>query len=403
MHTAIAIADSLYWVGVNDRETDLFEGIWPIPRGVSYNSYLIRDQKNCLIDTVKHSAFNAYLGNIRQVIGEKGKLDYLVINHMEPDHSGSIGLLLTMFPELKIVGNKKTAEFLSRFYGVTSNVIVIDDGGTLDLGRRKLSFRMTPMVHWPETMMTYEPESKVLFTGDAFGGFGALAGGIFDDEVDLAYYEEEILRYFSNIVGKYSPMVQKAIAKLSGMEIKAIAPTHGPVWRRDPAAIVAHYDRWSRYVGEEGVVIIYGSMYGNTERMMEAISRGLADEDVTRIRIHNVSRIHVSYLIRDAWRFSGLILGSPTYDTKLYPPMDQFMRLLEQKTLRKRVLGLFGTFGWSGGGVRALAEFAHEDEWDLVQPVVEAHCAPTEHDLKQCEVLGQAVVRRIKEVNAGGG
>ncbi len=403
MQTAIAINDATHWVGVNDRETDLFEGIWPIPRGVSYNSYLIRDQKNCLIDTVKHSAFDAFLGKIRSVIGEQGKIDFLVINHMEPDHSGSIVLLLTMFPEMQIVGNRKTAELLARFYGVTRNVNVIDDGGQLELGKRKLSFHLTPMVHWPETMMTYEPESKVLFTGDAFGGFGALSGGIFDDEVDLGYYEEEILRYFSNIVGKYSPMVQKAIAKLSGIDLKVIAPTHGPVWRRDPAAIVKLYDRWSRYEGEEGVVIVYGSMYGNTERMMESVARGLADEDVTRIRIHNVSRIHVSYLIRDAWRFSGLILGSPTYDTKLYPPMDQFMRLLEQKTLRRRVLGLFGTFGWSGGGVRTLAEFAREDQWDLVQPVVEAHCAPTEADLKQCEALGQAVVRRIKEMNAGGG
>ncbi len=398
MDSSVRITDSVTWIGANDRETDLFEGLWPLPRGVCYNSYLVRAGKTALIDTVKRTAFDRYIDNIRGSIGPAGRVDYLVINHMEPDHSGSVRMLLDIFPDVKIVGNRKTALFLEKFYGIKDNVVVVSDGDELDLGGRKLKFHMTPMVHWPETMMTYDPADKILFSGDAFGGFGALEGGIFDDEVDVDYFENEILRYFSNIVGKYCVPVQNAIKKLAGIDVKIVASTHGPIWRKDPAWIIDKYDRWSRHEGEEGVVLIYGSMYGNTERMMEAVARGLAEEEVSRIRIFNVSRMHVSYLIRDAWRFRGLILGSPTYDTGLYPPMEHFIKLLERKKLMKRVLGLFGTFGWSGGGVSTLTEFAKggAGAWDLVEPVVEANCAPAAEDLKKCEDLGRNVVRRLK-------
>jgi flavorubredoxin len=398
MHCAIPINDSISWVGTNDRETDLFEGIWPLPRGVSYNSYLIKDKRVALVDTVKYTAFDRYIENIRRCIGRDAKIDYLIINHMEPDHSGSVRMLLDVHPEMKIVANQKTLSFLENFYRIKENVIVVKDGEELDLGARKLKFYLTPMVHWPETMMTYDPVEKILFAGDAFGGFGALEGGIFDDEVDVEYFENEILRYFSNIVGKYCVPVQNAIKKLGGLEIKTICSTHGPIWRTNPSWIITRYDKWSKHEGEEGVVIVYGSMYGNTEKMMEAVAKGLADEDVSRTRIHNVSRMHVSYLIRDAWRYRGLILGSPTYDTRLYPPMDQFIRFLEHKQLKNRVLGLFGTFGWSGGGVSTLTEFAKEGKgaWDLVEPIVESQCSPTEEDLDRCEMLGQNIVKRLK-------
>lgn len=220
--------------------------------------------------------------------------------------------------------------------------MTVADGGSLDLGKHSLSFHLTPMVHWPETMVTYESEEKILFSADAFGGFGALTGGIFDDEVDIAYFEDEILRYFSNIVGKYCAMVQKAIEKLKHINISVIAPTHGPVWRSNPGWIVDRYDRWSRHQAEAGVVIAYASMYGNTEKMMEAVASGLAEQDVSRIRIHDVSRTHISFLIRDAWRFKALILGSPTYDTKLFPTMDNFVKMLSHKQLKNRILGLLG-------------------------------------------------------------
>ncbi len=397
MHTPIPVTPDVFWIGMNDRETSLFEGLWPLPRGVCYNSYLIRDEKVAVVDTVKHCGPEIYLDKIRRLLAEGDRcIDYLIINHMEPDHSGSIRLLRDIFPGLQIIGNRQTARFLQDFYGITENIRVIKDGDSLDLGRHKLTFHMTPMVHWPETMMTYDTVDKILFSGDAFGGFGALTGGLFDDEVDVDFFEGEILRYFSNIVGKYSPMVQKAIAKLAGLDIGIICPTHGPVWRQSPQTIVQLYDRWSRHESEEGVVLVYASMYGNTEKMMESVAAGLSEEDLSRIRIHNVSQSHVSYILRDAWQFRGLVLGSPTYDLGLYPLMHNLISLLERKQLRKRVLGLFGTFGWSGGGVKTLTAFAEEGEWDVVTPIVEARCSPSEQDLQQCRLLGQNMVRRIK-------
>jgi len=395
MHAGIAVTDSVVWVGTNDRETDLFEGLWPLPRGVCYNSYLVKGDKIALVDTVKRSTFDRYIENVRAQLDGK-RIDYLIINHMEPDHSGSVRMLLDLYPELKIVGNQKTAGFLEKFYGI-KEMQVVADGDELDLGGRKLRFHLTPMVHWPETMMTYDAKEGILFAGDAFGGFGALEGGIFDDEVDIEYFEGEILRYFSNIVGKYCVPVQNAIKKLAGADIKVICSTHGPIWRKNPGWIVDRYDRWSRHEAEEGVVVVFGSMYGNTERMMEAVAAGLAEEDIKRVRIHNVSRTHVSYLIRDAWRFKALILGSPTYDTRLYPPMDEFIRFLSHKKLTNRTLGLFGTFGWSGGGVSTLTEFAKggAGAWDLVEPIVEANCSPTKEDLDSCEQLGRNIVRRL--------
>ncbi len=396
MDCPICVADGIHWVGANDRTTDLFEGIWPIPRGISYNSYLIVDEQVALIDTVKHGSFGQLFEKVCGILGEGRRIDYLVVNHLEPDHSGSIRLVLEAYPQITIVGNRKTAEFLQHLYGITTNVRVVEEGDTLSLGGRTLAFHMTPMVHWPETMMTYETRDHILFSGDAFGGFGTLDGGIFDDEVDVDYFEGEILRYFSNIVGKYCVPVQNAIQKLANVKVAVMAPTHGPVWRTNPKWIVERYDRWSRHEGEEGVVIAYASMYGNAERMMEAVARGVAEMDVSRIRTHNVSRIHVSYLIRDAWRFKGLILGSPTYDTKLFPLMDAFIRLLDHKALTNRVLGLFGTYGWSGGGVSTLTEFAKKGSWDLVEPVVEARFHATDEDLARCEELGRNVVRRLQ-------
>ncbi|MBT3181242.1 MAG: FprA family A-type flavoprotein [Deltaproteobacteria bacterium] len=401
MELSVKIKEGIHWIGVNDRSTDIFEGMWPLPKGVSYNSYIIDDDKVAILDTVKHNSYERFLGKIKSVIGDK-KVDYLIVNHMEPDHSGSIKLLLNEYPEMKIIGNKKTVGFLENFFGITSNIEVVDDAGVLNLGRHKLTFHLTPMVHWPETMVTYETTEKILFSADAFGGFGALTGGIFDDEVDIAYFEDEILRYFSNIVGKYCVMVQKAIQKLQGIDIQIIAPTHGPIWRSDPASIIKRYDRWSKHEAEAGVVIVYASMYGNTETMMEAVARGMAEHDINRIRIHDVSRTHVSYLIRDAWRFKALILGSPTYDTRLFPLMDQFIKFLKHKQLKNRILGLFGTYGWSGGGVSTLKEFAEEGNWDLVDPIVEAHCSPTDEDLNQCFTLGKRTIEKIKSYETCG-
>jgi flavorubredoxin len=396
MKSAIPIVDNVYWVGANDRQTDLFEGIWPLPRGVSYNCYLIVGRKVALLDTVKKGSLPACLERIGEVLGTKPRIDYLVVHHLEPDHSGSLPLLKKLFPEMCIIGNEKTAEFLGHLYGIKDGVRVVKDGDELDLGGRKLKFFLTPMVHWPETMMSYEINDKVLFSGDAFGGFGTLDGDIFDDTLDMAYFEDEILRYFSNIIGKYAGPVQKAIEKLKSMEIKVVASTHGPVWRKRPGEIIRLYDKWSKQRADTGVVIAYGSMYGNTERMMEAVARGISEVGCSEIRVHDLSRSHVSYVIRDAWRYKGLILGSPTYDTGIFPPVDGLVRLLQEKKLINRFVGVFGSYGWSGGGVKGLKDFVERNKLTLVEPVVEARFSAKDDELEQSRQLGRNVAMEIQ-------
>lgn len=397
MQYGIPIVKDVYWVGVNDRRTSLFEGIWPIPRGVSYNSYLILDEKTVLIDTVKDLSANGYLKKLRHVLGSDRQIDYLVVNHLEPDHSGAIPLVRKVFPGIQILGNKKTAEFVNELYDVQDTRIVAD-GEELSLGRRKLKFFFTPMVHWPETMMTYEMSDGILFSGDAFGGFGSLEGGIFDDEVDIHYFEDEILRYFSNIVGKYSPMVQKAIQKLggAGVPLRIVAATHGPIWRTDPGHIIRLYDRWSRQETEPGVVVAFGSMYGATERMAEAVERGVTEGGIKTIRAHNVSTSHVSYIIRDVWRYQGLILGCPTYDAGVFPLMNNLLDLLREKRVANRVAGLFSSYGWSGGAVKGMKQLVEDNKLELIEPIVDARFCATSEQLEQCRALGRAMAARIR-------
>jgi flavorubredoxin len=397
MENTVKIADQVYWVGMNDRESPLFESLWPLPNGVSYNSYLILDRKVALLDAVKKISTPNYLTKLRRLLPAGKQIDYLVVHHLEPDHSGALPLLMELFPELRIFGTKKAAEFLGNLYNITENVTVVAEGDELDLGERKLKFVTTPMVHWPETMMSYESRDKILFSGDAFGGFGSLDGGIFDDTVDIEYYEREILRYFSNIVGKFAPMVQKAITKLKNLEINIVASTHGPVWRSRPDRIIELYDRWSRHESEEGIVVAYGSMYGNTEKMMEAIVRGVAEEGLRTVRVHNVSKSHNSFMISDIWRYKGLILGSPTYDAKLLPPMDSLVSLLADKMIRNRCVGVFGSYGWSGGGVKSLKQFVTQSGLQLVEPVIEAKFAPTEEQLEQCITLGRKLASIVRD------
>jgi flavorubredoxin len=395
MEKPIPIAKDVYWIGVNDLETHLFEAIWPLPRGVCYNSYLIDDEKVALVDTVKRGFFPQFLEKIKNVMKNGKTVDYLIVNHMEPDHSGSLRVLLDVFPKMKIVGNKKTVDFAKGFYGDKAAFHMVEDGDTLKLGKRTLKFFLTPMVHWPETMMTYDLNDKILFSGDAFGGFGTLNGGIFDDEVDLDYFEFEILRYYSNIVAKYSPMVQKALAKLKDLEVKLIAATHGPIFRKDLSYIVDLYDRWSRQETEKGAVIVYASMYGNTQVMAESIARSMAREGIERIMLHNISKSHLSFILTDIWKFKGIVLGSCTYNTKLFPPMDMLVRTIENDNLKGRVLGIFGSYSWSGGAVKALLEYADKCPNKRVDPAIEAKYSSTGADQESCALLGKNMAGEI--------
>jgi len=396
MNSSVKITDDIYYVGVNDRDTALFENLWPLDKGVSYNSYLILDEKTALIDTVKESKISEFFDKIRHLLNGRA-LDYLIINHMEPDHSGSIPELLQEFPGIKIVGNKTTFQFIKDLYKVEDNFQEIKDGSVLNLGKHTLKFYLTPMVHWPETMMTYDEKDKILFSGDAFGGFGTLDGGIFDDEVRIDFFEDEIRRYFSNIIGKYTKMVQRALNKLkdANVDIDIVAATHGPVWRKDPKRIIDLYDKWSRCETEKGVVIVYGSMYGNTEEMAEYVARKLAEEGIKEIKIMSVSKTHISYIINEIWKYKGLILGSCTYNQGLFPYMESLVQWLAHNDIKNHVLGIFGTYGWSGGGVSTLVKYNEQMKWPLVYEPVEAKLSAKAEDFKKLDELARAMAREI--------
>lgn len=389
------ITDKIHYVGVNDRNKTLFEGLWPLPNGVSYNSYLIDDEKVCLIDTVEVDFFTQYLENIRAVIGDR-PIDYLVINHMEPDHSGSIALVKKYYPQVQVIGNKKTFGMMSGFYGLgCENDLEVKNGDTLNLGHLELTFVLTPMVHWPETMMTLC--GKVLFSGDAFGCFGALNGGVIDESINCDTFWLEMVRYYSNIVGKYGTPVQQALKKLNGVELDYICSTHGPVWHQYIDKVVGLYDRMSRYETEPGLVICYGTMYGNTERMAELIARAASEAGVKNIVVYNVSKTHHSYILRDIFRYRGLIVGAPTYNTGLYHEMDVLLSEIAGKDIKgNHLLGWFGSHGWASKAVAAIQKWNDEHlHFEAVGEPVDMKQALTPEVREQCAALGRAMAERI--------
>lgn len=361
----------IHYAGVNDRTTTLFEALWPLNFGVSYNSYIVcGSEKTALIDTVHIDEVREFCANIEQILNGKN-LDYLVVNHMEPDHSGSIPEIVHRFPDVKIVGNVQTIQMIKGFYHIYDDerYLTIKDGETLSLGDKTLRFYLTPMVHWPETMMTYVDEDAILFSGDAFGTFGALDGGVVDTEMDCDRYFPEMYRYYSNIVGKYGRFVQKALAKLAGVKIDYICSTHGPIWHERVGEVVSLVDRLSRYEPEPGVTIVYGSMYGNTAEIAEEIARALAQCGVKTIRVHNASFSSMSDMISDAYRYEGLIVGSATYSMRLFPAVEQFMIAMETREVKNKVFATFGSFTWAPDVVKKqFAAFAER----LKIPVVGA-------------------------------
>lgn len=395
MNTAIEIKKGIYWLGMNDRRTHIFENYWPLPKGVAYNSYLIVDEKVAIVDTVERSHMDNYLENLEAVLQGR-KVDYLIVNHMEPDHSGAIKTLLCHYPEMTVVGNAKTFPMLANYYGVTRNLHEVKEGDALSLGTHTLAFYMVPMLHWPETMVTYIPEEQLLFSGDAFGAFGTLDGGIFDDQVDLDYLEEEISRYYSNIVGKYGMPAQAALKKLGGLPLSMICATHGPIWRTHIADIIARYDKWSKYETDEGVVIAFSSMYGHTEQMAEIIGRYLGEMGIKKIRIHDTSKTHPSYIINDIFRYKGVILGSCAYNGGIFPTMETLLCELENMGVKNHCLAYFGNKTWGGGAIPRFKAFAEKIKWEVVAEPAEACGAMKTTDAEQCKAIAEAMVAKLK-------
>ncbi len=351
------ISTGIFYCGVNDRSTTLFEGLWPLPYGVSYNSYLVKGSSaSALIDTVEIGHSRDFLNYLRHTAGI-GKIDYLVINHMEPDHSGSIPLLLDMFPQIKIVGNMKTIQMIRGFYHINDDAhfIEIKEGESISLGDKTLEFIMTPMVHWPETMMTYCPEEKALFSGDAFGTFGTLNGGLIDDDMECGMYIQEMYRYYSNIVGKYGLFVTKALSKTAHLPLDYICSTHGPVWHSMIPQVIEIVKRLAAWQPEPGVTIVYGSMYGNTADVADLFAIELNRLGIRNIKVHNATVENLSQIISDAFRYEGLIVGAPTYSNEVFPPVQTFLNAMRTREIKNKVTAAFGNHGWAPLATKAIS------------------------------------------------
>ena len=394
---SVEILKDLYYIGVNDRDTNLFENMWPLPEGVAYNSYLIVDEKTALLDTVKITKVNGFIENLKKNLNGRD-LDYLIIHHMEPDHSGCYLSVLDVYPNLTFVGNKKAKAMFKDYLDMEpENFIEVKDGETLSLGKRTLTFVNTPMVHWPESMVSYESTDKILFSQDIFGGFGALNGTIFDDEMNFDFFRDEMRRYYSNIVGKYSKQAAKALEKVKALDIEVICPVHGIVWRTHPNTIIDEYIRLANQVNEEGVVIAYGSMYGNTEKMADTLARYLAEEGISNVKVFDVSKTHVSYILSEIWKYKGFILGSCTYNNSVYPNVNQLLYTLRMNKLSNHILGIFGSYGWSGGAVKELTEFASEGgNFEVLPTVVETKGTLKEEDDEGLRAMAKEMAEALK-------
>lgn len=406
-YLSVEIRNNWHYIGVNDRETRLFENMWPLENGVSYNSYLYTGEKTALLDTVKINKSGNFIEKLESTLGGR-PLDYLIVHHMEPDHSGSITSVLDIYPDVKLVGNKKTKEFIENYYALEGygefsyekNFVEVGDGDKLDLGDTELTFYMTPMVHWPESMVSFEESTGTLFSQDAFGAFGSLSGAIFDDEINWEFYLDDTVRYYTNIIGKFSAQVKGALKKLAPLDIKMICPVHGPVWRTNPNRIVKLYNQLANQETEEGVVIVYGSMYGNTEKMAETVARALAVRGIKNVKIYDVSKTHLSYLLSDIWRYQGIILGSCTYNNALFPLMNTLVTTLENQKMTNHTLGVFGSYSWGGGALKKLKEFAEKSGYDLVETTVESKGSPTEEEFRLCAEIGYEMADKIMEKRA---
>jgi len=399
MYCVRKITEDLYWVGGNDRRLALFENIHPIPKGVSYNSYLLLDEKTVLFDTVDWSICRQFLDNIKEVLGGRS-LDYLVINHMEPDHAACIEEITLRYPDVKIVCTPKAALFIHQFgFHTDGEVIEVKESETMSFGKHKVVFAYAPMVHWPEVMVTYDATNGVLFSADAFGSFGALDGKLFNDEMNFDRdCIDEARRYYTNIVGKYGPQVQSLLKKAGKMDIKIICPLHGPVWRNDLGYFLDKYDKWSRYTPEEkGVMIVYGSMYGNTEAAANDLATRLVEKGMTNVVMYDVSKTHVSYLISETFKYSHVVLACVTYNLKIYPPMLNYLMDMKALNLQKRTFTLIENGSWAPQSGKLMSKLLGEmKEMTILDNEMSLNSCMKEDDADSMEAVADSIIESMK-------
>ena len=395
MYCVKTIKEDLFWVGGTDRRLALFENAFPIPRGVSYNAYALMDEKTVLFDTVDKAVGQQFFENLEAVLKGRG-LDYVVVDHMEPDHCATLGEVAARYPDAKVVCNAKTVSIIKQFYDfdIDARALVVKEGDTLNTGKHSLTFVMAPMVHWPEVMVTYDTTDKILFSADAFGTFGAMNGNLYADEVNFERdWLDDARRYYTNIVGKFGPSVQALLKKAAGLEISMICPLHGPIWRENISWYVDKYLTWSSYKPEEkAVMIAYGSIYGHTENAANILACRLADKGVKNIVMYDVSNTHPSYLIAEAFRCSHLVLASVTYNGGLFSYMDHFLSELKAHGLQGRTAALIENGSWGVLAGKLMGEvLSGMKNMHVLENMVTVKSALKEGQEAELEALAQAI------------
>ena len=400
MHNVRKVTDDLYWVGGDDHRLHLFENIHPIDRGVSYNSYLLLDEKTVLFDTVDWSIGRQFIENIKYVLGDR-KLDYMVINHMEPDHAAMMQEVMFHYPDVKVISSEKAFYLMNQFgYSVdTEKSEVVVEGDTRKFGKHEILFVAAPMVHWPEAMVSFDLTNGVLFSADAFGSFGSLDGKLFNDEVEFDIeWLDDARRYYTNIVGKYGPHVQALLKKAAGIEIKIICPLHGPIWRSDLGYFLDKYDKWSRYEPEEkGVMIVYASMYGNTENAASVLASKLVEKGMNNVVMYDVSKTHISQLISETFKYSNVVLASVTYNLGIYPLMHNYLMDMKALNVQNRTFAILENGSWACESGRLMREFLENmRNMTVLDEKVTLTSSMTTEQINEMDTLVDSIINSMK-------
>ena len=397
MHSTRKIKEDIYYLGASDRRIELFENVYPVSQGMSYNSYLITDEKTCLMDSVDESIRGQFLENLQYALNGRN-LDYMVVQHMEPDHCSIVPELFRMYPDMKLVASLQAFKMMENFYSLQTEErrLVVKEGDTLELGKHTLKFIAAPMVHWPEVLMTYDVTDKILFSADAFGSFGAMSGNIFADEIDWDKdFKDEARRYYVNIVGKYGPQTQNVLKKASTLDIQMICPLHAHIWRKDLSKIISLYDTWSKYEAEkDSVVIFYGSIYGNTQNAAEILAMQLAENGMENVEVFDTSKTHVSFLVSKAFEYKTLVFAAATYNSEIFDTVQNLITELKNHNLSNRRIGLIENGSWAPVAASKMkAQLETLKNMEIVDPVVKVVSSVTAKNVEELSVLAKELMK----------